>query len=104
MWICLNDRYTPTPDIFDSVDDFKAMCQEVFGQEPTLCQSPSKHVLLDEHGQVTLWFTHGELCSWETDCVIRKATLKEIVAWMREAIPGGVRPTEAYDNTLGYIR
>lgn len=35
---CISDSYTQTPDIFDSVDEFIAMCLECFGEAPAIVE------------------------------------------------------------------
>jgi len=37
MYRCVSDLYDPNGDIpYDSLEDFLAMCQECFGEQPTL--------------------------------------------------------------------
>jgi hypothetical protein len=37
--ICTNDGYAPTADEFASVEEFLAMCQECFGEQPDLLET-----------------------------------------------------------------
>jgi hypothetical protein len=45
---CRSDAYDQTGEPFDSVDDFLAMCREVFGEAPTL-REQNDGCWYDEH-------------------------------------------------------
>ena len=59
-YICHNDRYCPDADVFDSVEEFLDMCEECFGERPSLIVkfNGGNPVWIDEEsGAMVLWET-----------------------------------------------
>ena len=54
MYICTNDRYCNSNETFESVEDFRAMCEQVFGSAPVLLVSPSGVVIEIPSGEIVL--------------------------------------------------
>jgi|APGre2960657404_1045060.scaffolds.fasta_scaffold291367_1 hypothetical protein len=54
MFTCTNDSYCPTADTFESVEDFQAMCEAVFGRRVVLTPRNGGDEWLDESGAVVL--------------------------------------------------
>jgi hypothetical protein len=54
MFICTNDRYTPTEDSFNSVDAFMDMCRACFGEAPELTARNGGNEYTDSTGAVVL--------------------------------------------------
>lgn len=53
-WICSNDTYCPTPDTFETVAAFLAMCQACFGEQPTLTFQQDVDRWVDGEGRTVL--------------------------------------------------
>jgi len=47
-YICRNDGFTPNPDWFNSVEEFLAMCEGCFGEQPHLTLRGEDYYLDDE--------------------------------------------------------
>ena len=54
MYICTNDRYCATTEIFESVEDFLAMCEQVFSEAPVLLVTPYGVVIDPVRGETVL--------------------------------------------------
>lgn len=54
--ICRNDRYCPTADTFETIEEFLAMCRAAFGsaEVPTLTHQPLNGRWVDERGETVL--------------------------------------------------
>lgn len=59
---CTNDRYCPTADTFETVEEFLTMCRAAFGaaEVPTLTHQPMNGHYVDERGEVVLVEDDGE--------------------------------------------
>lgn len=54
MYTCTNDRYCSTAETFDTVEDFLAMCESVFGTSPVLLIAPTGVVIEIPSGEIVL--------------------------------------------------
>ena len=54
MYTCTTDRYCSTAEIFETVEDFIAMCEIVFGTSPVLLVSPAGVVIEIPSGEIVL--------------------------------------------------
>lgn len=53
-YLCVSDVYTPSPEIYASVEDFREMCDICFGEAPTLTPRDGGDTWLDHRGLVVL--------------------------------------------------
>lgn len=53
-YACTSDRYCATPDTFDTVDEFVAMCRACFGEAPDLRARNGGAEYVDSSGAVVL--------------------------------------------------
>lgn len=53
MYLCTNDTYCPTTELFPTLDAFLAYCMECFGTAPVLRECPDGRVV-DERGVTVL--------------------------------------------------
>lgn len=55
-YYCTNDRYNQDYSEYDSIEEFLDMCQEVFGEKPTLTEKidGGHSVWMDEQGEIVL--------------------------------------------------
>lgn len=87
---CINDRYTPTRDGFESVEAFLAMCRGCFGEAPELRESSPGTWTGVATGEVVLEAgeaeaDHGTLRDYQTGDPIRPATAAEAAESAAEA-------------------
>jgi len=56
VWACYNDTYCHDTEIFETVEEFAAMCEAVYGVAPVLKPAirASGSVMVDEEGSVVL--------------------------------------------------
>lgn len=54
MFICTNDRYCSTTETFETVEEFVAMCESVFGTSPVLLIAPTGVVIEIPSGEIVL--------------------------------------------------
>jgi hypothetical protein len=53
VYLCTDDAYCPTPDLFPTLDAFLAYCMECFGESPLLHECVDGRVV-DAHGRTVL--------------------------------------------------
>jgi len=53
-YTCTSDLYCATPDTFDTVDEFVAMCRACFGEAPNLRPRNGGAEYVDSSGAVVL--------------------------------------------------
>jgi hypothetical protein len=51
-YLCVDDRYDPDGSLSYTLEEFRAMCRECFGEEPELREEPDGS--LTERGNVVL--------------------------------------------------
>ena len=53
-YLCVSDVYTPSPEVYASVEDFQSMCLASFGERATLTPRNGEDEWLDHRGLVVL--------------------------------------------------
>jgi hypothetical protein len=61
---CISDRFTPTRETFETVEDFQAMCRSAFGEEAKLESVNGGDQWIDESG-ATVLFREAEVTTRE---------------------------------------
>lgn len=54
MYICINDKYCPAAELFDSIEEFLTMCVSLFGVSPMMLVCPDGRVIEIPSGDVVL--------------------------------------------------
>ncbi len=53
-YLCVSDVYTPSPEVYASVEDFQSMCLASFGEHAALTPRNGEDEWLDHRGLVVL--------------------------------------------------
>jgi hypothetical protein len=67
---CISDRYTPTADVFESAEDFQAMCRACFGEAPELRRDGEDY--RDDQG-IVLEHVKAARCGYEPGEIVHEA-------------------------------